>query len=48
MDMLSKCLNFCSTGNTPATPGAYAYEAFKKIPTIKGFSDILKIINEIG
>jgi hypothetical protein len=48
MDYLSKCLNLCSTGNNQAAPGAYAYEAFRKIPKIKGFSDILKLIENIG
>lgn len=44
MDFLSVCMKLCSSGSAPATPGSYAYEAFKKVPKINGFADFLKKI----
>jgi len=44
MDLLSVCMKFCSSGSAPATPGSYAYEAFKKVPKIQGFVNFLKKI----
>jgi hypothetical protein len=37
-------MKLCSSGSAPATPGSYAYEAFKKVPKINGFADFLKKI----
>ena len=48
MNFLNKCLNLCSTGSGTVTPGSYAYEGYKKIPVIKGFSDIFKMIRQKG
>ncbi len=45
MDFFSKCLTFCSTGSGQVTPGAYAYEGFKKIPAIQGFADVFKFLD---
>jgi hypothetical protein len=47
MDFISKCLTFCSSGSAEVTPGSYAYEGFKKIPTIKGFADVFKLIEDL-
>jgi len=37
----------CSSGSETVAPGSYAYEAFKKIPIINGFADILKTLEGI-
>jgi hypothetical protein len=45
MDFFSKCLTLCSSDSGQVTPGAYAYESFKKVHAIQGFANVFKLID---